>query len=350
MQEPNGGRSVKFGIFDHVDDAGVPTAQLYAERLRLAELYDRAGFYAYHLAEHHSTPLSNAPSPNVFLAAMAERTRRLRLVPTVHVLPMYHPVRLIEEVCMLDQLSGGRTGLGVGKGISPVELAVFEVDPETATERFDEALEILLAGLTSDVLTYEGRFYSFHRVPMTLKPLQRPHPPLWVGLSRPERSAWAAARGMNALALMPSRVVREITDRYRAEWQAQGKPLALLPLLGAVRNLVLARDGAEAMRIARRAYRSWRASLVHLWLEHGYRDPFEGILPADFEEWHAAGRAYAGTTAGAREFVAKEIEEAGITYFCADLVFGCMTYEEAAASVELFAAEVMPAFADRSSH
>jgi len=338
---------MRFGIFDHVDDAGVPTAQLYAERLRLAELYDRAGFYAYHLAEHHSTPLGNAPSPNVFLAAMGQRTKRLRLVPTVNILPMYHPVRLIEEVCMLDQLNGGRSGLGVGKGISPIELSMFEVDPETAMDQFGEALEILLSGLTSDVLTYEGRFYAFHNVPMTLKPLQQPYPPLWVGISSVERVAWTAAHDMNALALLPTPVVREITDRYRAEWQAQGKSPESLPLLGAVRNLVLAGSDDEAMRIARRAYRSWRASLVRLWLEHGYRDPFEGILPPDFAEWHAAGRAYAGTPAGAREFVEREIEEAGINYFCADLVFGDMTYAEAATSVELFASEVMPGFAEQ---
>jgi hypothetical protein len=151
---------------------------------------------------------------------------------------------------------------------------------------------------------------------------------------------------MNALALLPTPVVREVTDRYRMEWAAQGNAAEDLPLLGAVRHVVLAGTDAEAMRIARRAYRSWRRSLVYLWIEHGYGDPFEGILPLDFADWHAAGNAYAGVPAGAREFVARETEQAGINYFCADLVFGDMTFAEATASVELFGSEVMPSFVD----
>ena len=97
---------MRFGIFDHLDDGGVPLGQLFEERLQLIEAYDRAGFYGYHLAEHHATPLGYAPSPGVFLSAVAQRTRRLRFGPMVYLLPLYHPLRLIEEICMLDQMSG----------------------------------------------------------------------------------------------------------------------------------------------------------------------------------------------------------------------------------------------------
>ena len=336
---------MKFGVFDHVDDAGVPLKQLYEERLQLGELYDRAGFYGYHQAEHHYTPLTMAPSPNVFLAAIAQRTRRLRLITLVNVLPMYHPLRLIEEVCMLDQLNGGRSGLGVGKGISPIELAMYGVDPERSSDQFSEALEVLLEGLTSDVLTHHGEYYSFDGVPMTLKPLQQPHPPLWMGIGSPDRVSWCASRDVNVVSLSPAAVAREITDRYRAEWDALGKPADALPLMGAVRHLVLADSDAEAMRIASQAYRRWRGALVSLWLKHGYGDPIEDVLPHDFEEWHADEKAYAGTPSGAREFVAKEIEEGGINYFVADLAFGDITFEQASKSVELFARDVMPAFA-----
>ena len=88
---------MKFGVFDHLDDAGVPLGELYAGRLKLAEAYERAGFHAYHLAEHHGTPLGCAASPGLFLAAMAQRTTRLRFGPMVYLLPFYHPLRLIEE-------------------------------------------------------------------------------------------------------------------------------------------------------------------------------------------------------------------------------------------------------------
>src|SRR5579883_1224546 len=121
-----------FGIFDHLDRHGVPLPQFYEERLRLIELYDQAGFFSYHLAEHHATPLGLAPSPSVFLAAVAQRTRRLRFGPMVYCLPLYHPIRLAEEIAMLDQMSGGRLDLGIGRGISPIETGYYGVDPDQA--------------------------------------------------------------------------------------------------------------------------------------------------------------------------------------------------------------------------
>ena len=116
---------MEFGIFDHLDRTGASLADYYENRLKIVEAYDRAGFYAYHLAEHHATPLGMAPSPSVFLAAVAQRTRRLRFGPMVYAVPLYHPLRLIEEICMLDQMSGGRLELGFGRGASPIELDLF---------------------------------------------------------------------------------------------------------------------------------------------------------------------------------------------------------------------------------
>jgi alkanesulfonate monooxygenase SsuD/methylene tetrahydromethanopterin reductase-like flavin-dependent oxidoreductase (luciferase family) len=120
---------MEFGVFDHLDRGERPLGALYEMRLWLAELYDCAGFHAYHQAEHHATPLGAAPSPGIFLAALAQRTTRLRFGPLVYTLPLYHPLRLIEEICMLDQMSGGRLEMGVGKGISPHEVRFYGVDP-----------------------------------------------------------------------------------------------------------------------------------------------------------------------------------------------------------------------------
>src|ERR1700730_16824980 len=120
---------MKFGVFDHMDHAAVQLAQQNDERLQLTEAYERAGFYAYHIAEHHATPLGMAPSPSVFLAAIAQRTRRLRFGALVYALPLYHPLRMIEEICMLDQLSGGRLDIGFGRGSSPIELRYYGQDP-----------------------------------------------------------------------------------------------------------------------------------------------------------------------------------------------------------------------------
>src|SRR5215813_1042874 len=93
------------GLFDHLDRRDMPLDEFYEMRLRLLQRYDAAGFYSYHLAEHHATPLGLAPVPGIFLAAATQRTERIRLGPCVYCLPLYDPLRLIEEVCMLDHLS-----------------------------------------------------------------------------------------------------------------------------------------------------------------------------------------------------------------------------------------------------
>lgn len=338
--------SMRFGVFDHIDASGVPVAQQLEERLRLAELYDRLGFHAYHVAEHHGTPLGLAPSPNVLLAALAQRTRRLRIGALVNILPLYHPVRLIEEVCMLDHLSGGRLQLGVGRGISPVEIGFYGVDPEETRGLFAEALDVLLKGLTSEVLTHHGEHYRVDEMEMTMGPAQRPHPPLWFGIGAPDRAPWAAARDINVVALMPAERVRPITDRYREEWAALGKPADHLPFMGVMRNMVLAETHEEAMRVANRAYAPWKAHLGYLWQRPGLDVPAFVKGPDTFEEWHRKGGAYAGTPEGAQEFVARQLEVAGANYFVADLAFGDMTFEESARSAELLATQVMPAVSE----
>jgi alkanesulfonate monooxygenase SsuD/methylene tetrahydromethanopterin reductase-like flavin-dependent oxidoreductase (luciferase family) len=120
---------MKCGIFDWLEHREAPLDQIFEERLQMLEYGDDLGFYAYHVAEHQGTPLSLDSSPAVFLAAASQRTSRLRLVPTVFVLPWYNPFRLYNEICMLDQLSHGRLEVGLGSGTSPIESTYFGVAP-----------------------------------------------------------------------------------------------------------------------------------------------------------------------------------------------------------------------------
>jgi alkanesulfonate monooxygenase SsuD/methylene tetrahydromethanopterin reductase-like flavin-dependent oxidoreductase (luciferase family) len=150
-----------FGIFDHVDDNGAPRAEQFEERIKLVELLEAEGFYGYHLAEHHATPLGTVPCPSVFLAAVAQRTRRIRFGPLVYVLPLHHPLRLYEEICMLDHMSGGRLLLGVGRGGALLEHARYGVEPATAQAMYHEAFEVLMRACDTDVLNFEGKFYQF---------------------------------------------------------------------------------------------------------------------------------------------------------------------------------------------
>ncbi len=211
---------VTFGMFDWIDRGKAPLRQLYAERLQLLEAADAAGFFCYHLAEHHATPLGMAPSPALFLTAAAQRTQQIRLGPLVYLLPLYQPLRLIEEVCMLDHLSDGRLELGIGRGVSPYELGYFGVDATGSRAIFDEALAVLVAGMTQERLTFEGQHYQYHDVPMELHPLQQPYPPLWYPTHNPESIEYAARHGSNFVGLGSAAQVRQQVEAYWQTWQA----------------------------------------------------------------------------------------------------------------------------------
>jgi alkanesulfonate monooxygenase SsuD/methylene tetrahydromethanopterin reductase-like flavin-dependent oxidoreductase (luciferase family) len=339
---------MKFGVFDHMDDAGVPLGQLFADRLTLIEAYDRAGLHGYHLAEHHSTPLGMAASPSLFLAGAAQRTRRLRLGPLVYLLPFYHPLRLIEEVCMLDQMSGGRLLLGIGRGVSPFETKLYGLDFAKTGAMYHEAFQVLLQGLACDELTFHGDFYNFDRVPMLLKPVQRPHPPLWYGTTIPENADWPAANDVNIVTIALRPAVRQITDRYRAVRERIGKPPENAPLLGVARHVVVAETDAQAMAIARRAYPRGRASFRWLFERHGAAPRIGDLYPPTFDELMAIENGIAGSPATVRDFVAAEIAASGSNYLLAWFAFGDMTLTEQLASFKLFAHQVMPAFAETS--
>ena len=332
-----------FGVFDHNDASGRSPAQQIAERLELIEEYERLGFHAYHMAEHHGTPLGITPSPHLMLAAASQRTSSLRLGTLISILPLYHPMRLIEEACTLDQLTGGRLDLGVGRGISPIETSFHGVPGEQTQGRFDEAFEILRAGLTSDTVDFHGKYYQVDGAPVVTRPVQRPHPPLWYGTRTHERALWCARLNMPMMALVPSERVRALTDAYRAEWASLGHAEADLPPLGITRSIVVADSNEAAMAIANRAFVRFRENFEMLWRR--FNVPLPAVLPADtFEGIHATGHFYAGDPAGAAAWVERHRDAGGINYMALELCFGDMTKEETQRSAELFATEVMPLF------
>src|SRR5438067_8175682 len=150
---------MEFGVFDHLDKNERPLARYYSERLDVIAAYERAGFYAYHVAEHHLTDLGMAPSPSVFLAAVAQRTRRLRFGPMIFAAPLYHPLRLLQEICMLDQLSGGRLDMGFGRGAAAAEIRLFGVDPAQTEQLHEQTVALIPAALREGAVTVheEGR-------------------------------------------------------------------------------------------------------------------------------------------------------------------------------------------------
>jgi alkanesulfonate monooxygenase SsuD/methylene tetrahydromethanopterin reductase-like flavin-dependent oxidoreductase (luciferase family) len=335
--------TVRFGLYDHVDRSGRPLWEFYEDRLRLAEAYDRLGYYALHIAEHHATPLGLSPSPSVFLSSVAQRTKRLLFGPLVYTLNLYHPMRLAEEICMLDHLSKGRLLMGVGRGISPFELGYFGGDPAVGHEMYVEALEVIRKYLTSETLDHEGRFFKFRDVPVELTPYQKPHPPLWYGIGNAESVVWCAENRANIVCNGPLPLVQEITAGYRREWTKLGNDEASLPLMGATRHMVVAPTDAEAIAIARRGFPRWASSYFHLFKKHNAKTRFQ-VFTEDVDEMLSKGLILAGSpktvTAGLQQLIA----DTGLNYVLCRFAFGDLTYEESLRSAELCAGEVMPAF------
>ncbi len=332
---------MKFGIFDHMDRSGPDAGRQYEERLKLIQLFEWAGFHSYHVAEHHSTPLGMAPSPSVFLAAVAQRTRTLRFGPLVYTLNLYHPLRLIDEICMLDQMSGGRLELGVGKGVSPYEVKYYGVDPATGTERFEEILKIVLKGLAESRLTHHGKHFTFEDVPVELKPVQYPHPPLWYGTRNFDSAHRLAKLGANAVVSLTARDAGEFSARYRGAWQALGRDLDDLPFIGMTRHVFVGDTDREARATAKRAFNVWYNCLAHLGRAHGVATP-QQIFPPEFEDAEEGGFLIAGSASTVRDRMRKDNATAGINYSLCRLAFGDLSFEEAAHSTELMAKEVMP--------
>lgn len=370
---------MKFGIFDHIerrDDVG--QAQQFEERLQLMEIADAAGVYSYHVAQHHHSPLCLAPNQLVFLASAAQRTKQLRFGPLVLVLPLHHPIRLIEEICMVDALSQGRLDLGVGPGTGGgTELAMWGEDPDHNYERFEETLEILRRGMQSEFLTFHGELFHYSDLWMELRPFQQPHPPLWWAGSAES----AAQRGANFIANGSIAQVTTVVKQYLAAWEeARVKDGEFMhrpasPLYGGTRRILICDSDEEARARALPAYDSYRSHFAKPAPEGG--DATKGAAGAFNEvvrnsQWFKEQRNEAapaarpnsvltmrlsgeeaieseallvGSPATIKRYVERYTEETGANYFCASFQWGDLTHAEASKSLRLFAEHVMPAFA-----
>ena len=238
---------------------------------------------------------------------------------------------------MLDQMSGGRFQFGVGKGISPIEVRYYGIDPDKLGQMFIEAFDVLMRGLQNRVLDFEGEFYRFKNVPLVLEPLQKPHPPLWYGVSTPQNTERPARAGMNIVTNMPAGTTRKLVEHYWSLYPGG----ATQPKLGFARHIVVADTDEAALSVARRGYRGWYTSFMKLWLEHGTR-PAGVVYPSEFDGEGADGRMIAGSPRNVADQLQAQIDESGVNYIACRFAFGDITFEEARRSVELFAEQVMP--------
>ncbi|HVL36022.1 MAG TPA: LLM class flavin-dependent oxidoreductase [Burkholderiales bacterium] len=336
---------MKFGIFDWVEASAQPPAEVYAHKLALAAAADAAGLHGYFVAEHQGTPLSIDGAPSVLLSALFQRTKRLRAGALTFCLPWYDPYRFYHEVCMLDQLSGGRLELGVGRGVSPIESRLFGLEGvEASREKYRETLEIFFKACQADMLTHQGRHYRYQEAELHVKPLQRPWPPLWFPSSNRESIDFTARHGYHTAFLGSAAACRAHFERYRELWAQHrgdaGRHNAHVaePFLAKTQHLVIAADAAEARRLGEQAHATWNAHIHHLTRKHGRPDS-HNTQPYDPETAHPL---VTGTPPMVAEALAAMIRQTGINYLLCVFSFGDLAPAHAMRSLELFAAEVLP--------
>lgn len=199
----------------------VPAATVYERAMQRIEIMDRTGYDAVWLAEHHFSSFSICPSVHLMGMHVAGRTKNLRIGMGVSLAATYHPLRLAEEVALLDVLSGGRVNWGAGRGFQRVEFEAFGIPAEQSYARFREHVEVVLAAWTQDRISFHGEFVDYEGLEVLPKPLQQPHPPTWMAATSTDAITWTAQRGFD-LMLDPHSTHQQIA----AKWELYHEGLA----------------------------------------------------------------------------------------------------------------------------
>ncbi|MGH7249244.1 MAG: LLM class flavin-dependent oxidoreductase, partial [Pseudomonadota bacterium] len=245
---------MKFGILQFFSwpERRVALPAVYERALQRIQIMDQSGYDAVWLTEHHFSDYSVCPSIPVMGAFTAACTKNLRIGAGVTLAAFYHPLRLAEEIALLDILSGGRVNWGAGRGFNPREFRTFGVPMEESQARFHEAVDIVVQAWKNERLTYRGKHFSFDDIEVLPKPLQRPHPPMWVAAGSLEAFRWAATAGYSVL-IGPHSTHAEIGEQwefYRRQLETHGYSIEGRDIPTA-RLLAIADTDAEAAQIAR---------------------------------------------------------------------------------------------------
>jgi alkanesulfonate monooxygenase SsuD/methylene tetrahydromethanopterin reductase-like flavin-dependent oxidoreductase (luciferase family) len=245
-----------------------PLVELYREHMAGYVLADELGYSHIWLAEHHFADDGHNPSALPILSAVAARTRRIRVGTYILLLAFHNPILVAEDTAVVDLLSDGRLDVAVGAGPMPGECAVFGIPPKETFARTYEALEVVQRCWTEEVFSHHGRYFDFDDVRMTTKPLQQPHPPIWMAAGGPQSAQKAAQRGYHlAMGMGPAHAsyVQALRDAGRDPVQMRFV------------------SGPIGIHIADSTQRAWDEAEAPLraWLEFYERRkaPFVGPIP-----------------------------------------------------------------------
>jgi len=321
------------------EEVGAQTATaVFDAGVALWRRLERLGFEGIFFSEHHFG-LSYSPSPNLLIAAIARSTERLRLGTMGMVLPLYQPWRILEEVGMLDHLTGGRLEIGCASGV-PQELIQIGLAGEENRERFNEALAILDAWLDQPVISHHGRYWNFDNLRVVPRPLQQPSPPKWTTVVSTASAAKSAARRSKICTAFESVVrIKEIFDAYRGEADRLGM-ICGPEQLAIRRNISIASTEAEARERSKIAM-----EMVHKVLagDHRVRPHASSLLDAP-----KSGSGFsvhedefiAGTPAQVAEQIIAQCRACGAGHILA--ILGRAVDQHRIRAVELFGDQVIP--------
>jgi alkanesulfonate monooxygenase SsuD/methylene tetrahydromethanopterin reductase-like flavin-dependent oxidoreductase (luciferase family) len=336
---------MQFGLFTSAqadsNDLGPETGQGFRDYLHYNVEAEAAGFHSSFLVEHHFTGWNQVSSTLMLLMALAMRTKTLRLGSAVIVLPWHHPVLLAEQAATLDLISGGRFDFGIGKGYRHSEFKGFQIAPEEAEARFEEAVVVMTRSWTTrQRFSHHGRFWHFEDIVVEPPPAQKPHPPLWVAAGSEHSIRRAAARGFNLILdqYASPQTLAERIRIYKAERKLHG--LGFDPMQVAVaRQLYVANDEADKQAaLARLA--AYTRRTVEVSRTPG-RD--SGAPPGSHVLAYAdkAGGTEENALYGSPDEICAALEalqEAGVNYVLLTIAGG-------SAQLRRFAREIMPAVA-----
>ena len=311
---------------------------------------DEAGFAGFHLAEHHGSDLCMAPNQEVFIAAASQITKNIRLGPMVKLLPLHHPVRIIEDMCVVDNLTNGRLDFGVGRGVAPIEHYWFGSNWPESRDRFVDILGIICdAFATGEISSENSKYYDFPTMPMSTKPVQDPIP-FWY----PGSPVTAGRHGMNLMWPGPDRPGRRTTSTSRRGTPTRATPIASTgptpaPRVGCTMLLAIAPTEDEALDIVRRGMDGLmrRTHNVHkydhLVLPDDECDAALGPLRRIMAHIEDAIHAGAGTAEQIKDRFAGILEPGLTDYIVLQLPTGDMTLDEAKRTMDVFCSDVKPA-------
>lgn len=325
----------------------------YDEIVEQVLLAERLGYDRVWLTCHHFTTFSR-PSSLLTLAYLAARTERIRLGIGVSVLPLEHPLKVAEDVAVLDHLSGGRVDLGVGRGIQPEAFHGFDVPMSESTERFAEALAIVRRAWTQERFSYAGTYWQVPELTVLPRPLQQPHPPIWqVGISPGsiERAARSGLNGLIGTYMNTLDEVRGDLEIWRRHLSGNG---TRRPLVAHNELVYVAETDAQAEVEAKPSGLHYSREAGSTWQGDEGQD---GGLPDNYEHWRTlaartarlewpelfANRSLMGSPQTVGEKVAT-LQSWGVDELIVFSSFGGMPQDRTCRSLELFAERVMPEF------